>query len=302
MARTQKLRNWCVTSFDDDNFYVDLEEEPRVRYCVYQYEIAPDTGKRHIQCYIELKSGVTLSQLKSIVHDPSCHCEPRRGTRSQARAYCMKDESRDPNVDSYTEIGVWHPESGERARTDLKDARAAIQGKTSWSDVLNDDENSSTVARHLNWARQIYDARPVNIPVPDIELRTWQNEVIGLLDEPVEKRRIIWIWSSESGTGKTTMFDYCSAKYNILPGTDYANTLYAYDGHGVVWFDLSRHQTHDHIPYHALEKLSNQTVHLSTKYQTTRKYVSAHIVVTANIAPDENKIPNRCVKIYASLL
>lgn len=302
MAQSRKLRNWLITSYNDDEFTVDIEAEPRIRYCVYQYEICPKTAKRHIQCYIELSSGVTMTQVKAIVCDPKAHCEPRRGTRTQARAYCMKDETRDPNVDSYCEIGTWHPESGERSRTDLKEARAAIQGKNSWSDVLNDDDNSSTVARHLNWARQVYDARPVTIPTQDIVLRTWQNEVIGLLDEAVQKRRIIWIWSSESGTGKTTMFDYCSAKYNILPGTDYANTLYAYDGHGVIWFDLSRHQTHDHIPYHALEKLSNQTIHLSTKYQTTRKYVSAHIVVTANIAPDERKIPDRCAKIYASML
>lgn len=296
-----KRRNWCFTSFNDDNFYVDADEEPRVRYCVHQYEVSPTTGKRHIQGYIELTVPMSMNQVKSVIHDQAAHLEPRRGTRDQARVYCMKDDTRDPMVDSYIEIGFWHPESGERKRTDLIEARKEIQGAKSWSDVINNDNTSNVVSRSLNWARQVYESRPIVIPPPEIVLRNWQNEVIGLLDEPVKKRRIIWIWSRESGTGKTTFFDYCSSKYNVLPGTDYVNTLYAYDGHGVVWFDLSRHQTHDHIPYHALEKLSNETVHLSTKYVTTRKYVSAHIVVTANIAPNEDKIPERCVCIHASI-
>lgn len=299
---SRNARNWCFTSYNDDEFYVDIEEDRRIRYCVYQYELCPRTQRKHIQGYLELTTPLSMAAVKTLIHDNTAHVEKRRGSRSEARAYCMKEETRHPNFDGPIEIGEWHGEEGERQRTDLAEAKRIIQSKPSWQAVLNCDELANIVARHSNWARQVYEARVYDVPTIDIVLRNWQNEVIGMLDEPVQKRRIIWIWSAESGTGKTTFFDYCSAKYNVLPGTDYVNTLYAYDGQGVIWFDLSRHQTHDHIPYHALEKLSNQTIHLSTKYVTTRKYVSSHIVVTANIAPDEQKIPNRCVTIYASLL
>lgn len=302
-------RNWCFTINEsrevDELFpeafdtYVneDSQFKKDVKACVWQWEIAPETNRRHIQGYVELNKPMRISGLKALFRCPTMHCEARRGTRQQAREYCRKAESRAGPEAGPFECGDFGIE--ERARTDLNEARLAIQRHASWSAVVNDPEIANEVARYRGWAREVYENRPVEVPAPEIILRTWQQELIGMLDEPVQKRRIIWIWSTESGTGKTTMFDYCSALYNILPGGDYQNTLYAYDGQGVIWFDLSRHQTHEHIPYHALEKFSNQTLHLSTKYVTCKKYVSAHIVVTANIAPDETRLPDRCAKIYA---
>lgn len=294
MAR--RLRNWCFTAYDLDAFDVPVAS-PDLRYCVYQTEVCPNTQRPHIQGYIEFNKAVAFATVKALLGDPTVHLEARRGTRVQARDYCLKDESRMEGTDPI-QIGTWDQKEGKRE--DLNEARKLIHAHNSWTDVINDPELTSVNARYGKWTREQYEHRPVEIPAPDIVLRTWQVTVCDLLDEAVKKRRVIWIWSVESSTGKTTMFDYASSRFNVLPGGDYANVLYAYDNHSIIWFDLSRHQTHDHIPYHAIEKLSNQTVHTSTKYVPCRKYVSAHIVVTANIAPDESKLPNRCVVIYAT--
>lgn len=290
-----RLRNWCFTSYDLEAFKVP-DDHPDFRYCVYQGEKCPETDRVHLQGYIEFNKAINFNTVKGLFGDAAIHLEGRRGTREQARAYCMKPESR---WSEPIEFGRF--ETRERQREDLNEARRLIQAHKSWNDVLNDENLTATVARHGRWAREIYDSRPIAPEQPDIVLRPWQDEVIGMLEEPVKKRRVIWIWSVESGTGKTTLFDYCSARFSVLPAADFHNTLYAYDGQGVIWFDLTRSELNNDSYYLPIEKFSNQTVHLSTKYTSCRKYVSAHVVVTANHAPDETKLPNRCVVINATI-
>lgn len=293
---SKQLRNWCFTSYDLENFRVP-DDDPRFRYCVYQAEKCPETERVHLQGYIEFNKAVAFGAVKQLLNDASVHLEGRRGTREEARAYCMKPESRYAEP---IEFGTWTG-SQERARQDLNEARERIQEKRSWNEVLNEPELCQILARYPRWAREVYDARNVDVPAPDIVLRDWQVQVLDMLDEEPVKRRVIWIWSEESGTGKTTFFDFCSARFNVLPATDFTNTLYAYDGQRIIWFDLTRAQSADYSPYHAIEKFSNCTFHLSTKYTSTRKYVNCHVVVTANRPPDHVNLPQRCIEIKATI-
>lgn len=290
----QRLRNWVFTSYDLEAFKVP-DDHPDFRYCVYQGEECPETKRVHLQGYIEFNKAIAFATVKTLFGDPAIHLEARRGSREQARAYCMKPETRwsDP-----VEFGQWTGRN-QGTRTDLVEAKAKIQAHTSWTAVLNDDELVNVVARHGRWAREVFDSRELHAEEPDIELRDWQDEALELLEQEPVKRRVIWIWSDESGTGKTTFFDLCSARYNVLPGSDFTNTLYAYDGQRIIWFDLTRSQGDAFSPYHAIEKFSNKTVHLSTKYTACRKLVECHVVVTANHPPDQNKLPGRCVIIEA---
>nr|UBJ25962.1 replication-associated protein [Sichuan rat gut-associated circular DNA virus 3] len=96
-------KNWCGTVFDLE---ADawLREGPEVwlkhlvdcgtcTYAVGQLEEAPDTGKQHIQCFLQLKKPARLSWLKRHVHE-TAHWEAMKGTAAEASEYCKKLDTR----------------------------------------------------------------------------------------------------------------------------------------------------------------------------------------------------------------
>lgn len=89
-------RSYCFTIFDVESF--DDKWDDDVRYVCYQLEQTKES-KMHWQGYIELNKPMRFNQLKERYLTEDAHIEPRMGTRVQARAYCMKTESRWPNTE-----------------------------------------------------------------------------------------------------------------------------------------------------------------------------------------------------------
>ncbi len=56
---------------------------------MYQHE---KETRDHIQGYLYLKKQARLAAMKKLL--PRAHWEPRKGSHKQARAYCMKEETR----------------------------------------------------------------------------------------------------------------------------------------------------------------------------------------------------------------
>lgn len=118
---TTPARAYCVTvNRELDKFHSALSSpsaslSASVRYAVWQFEKAPDTGRVHIQAYLEFKSPVRIAGVKSLFEMPSLHCEKRRGTPGQAREYCMKEESRQEGEDKGPfEFGQFGGAQGKR--------------------------------------------------------------------------------------------------------------------------------------------------------------------------------------------
>jgi len=93
-------KHWCATwNNPKDKYKTDLalvaatlhRRCDQIAYAVYQLEKGL-RGTEHFQMYFEFGNKMRLSALKKILK--TAHWEKRRGTREQARAYCMKDDSR----------------------------------------------------------------------------------------------------------------------------------------------------------------------------------------------------------------
>ncbi len=169
--------------------------------------------------------------------------------------------------------------------------------------ILDMSTPDNYVKRKRDFTEWKKDLNAITMDEVKIELRLWQKFVIEKVTGPWEKRKIYWIWSHESGTGKSTLMDYCCAtlKLNILPADEpnLKDILYAYSNQNIIWFDITRDNSSQYK--NVLEKLSNGGMMLSTKYESCTKIVKAHIVVCSNEEPPHHLLPNRIHEIKATI-
>ncbi|AXL65931.1 replication-associated protein [Sierra dome spider associated circular virus 2] len=104
----------------------------KMKYMVYQKE-SGENGTNHYQGYVELLSPTGMPSVKRMIGQ-NPHLEPRRGTQAEARAYCMKPETR---VDGPWEMGTF-TENNQGKRTDLELAIQDIDGGSSMARVALD--------------------------------------------------------------------------------------------------------------------------------------------------------------------
>lgn len=104
MARSN---GWCFTLHADEEQGEHLTwltastldpplhwaDRQHFRYMIYQVEQAPETGKIHLQGYLNFKAKVSLVMLKRL-YSSTAHWEVARGTLAENIAYCSKDKSR----------------------------------------------------------------------------------------------------------------------------------------------------------------------------------------------------------------
>lgn len=94
-------------------------------------EVCPSTGLPHWQGYVELKKNQRMKAVKEALGDEKTHLEVRRGTRDEARAYCMKDGK-------WEEHGQWI--KGQGHRSDLDDvASRLISGETNLTTLMAEE-------------------------------------------------------------------------------------------------------------------------------------------------------------------
>lgn len=139
-------RSFCFTAYDTPTL-----THPYIRYAVYQKEICPITKKLHYQGYLELTMPEKLSWLKKYISE-TAHFERRRGTRDEARNYCMKQESQaEPPV----EFGTWI--KGQGNRSDLSEIAEEIKNGATELDIV--DNFPETYIKFCRGLKAVYEIR-----------------------------------------------------------------------------------------------------------------------------------------------
>lgn len=119
LRRTRSTtKDWCFTlnnpTEEEVEVYKAVLSGPAVRYAIFQREVG-NLGTPHLQGYFELCRPRALNTVRQMF--PRVHAEPRRGTRDQAREYCLKSETAVPG--SRFEYGDFEA-GGQGSRTDIK--------------------------------------------------------------------------------------------------------------------------------------------------------------------------------------
>ncbi len=272
----------------------------KIQYLVYQLEETPGAGRQHLQMFVYFKKNVSLKTCRRRLGLPGSHCEALRGTPEQAAVYCKKEDTR---VDGPYEFGDI-PQQGRR--TDLEELHAAIMAGDKdelqlIQEFFGPMVRAGSTYRRWMTLKKAADALVRYAPDP-ITLLLWQRKLLASLkSEAPRRRRIFWVWSTTSKTGKSTFMQYLRENCNACVGLwDLNNFLFIYQQSlaGIILFNLPRHQALDEKKLATLEALSDQGRIACGKYEGTEVMVAAHIVVFANIPPPDADLPDRIIEIH----
>lgn len=285
--KTKHNRSYCFTSFNDE-MKIDLEH-PALRYVVYQREKAPTTGKLHYQGYIEFNKPIYFTTCQKIIGDSKCHIEIRKGTREQARVYCMKEETREEDT-KYIEYGSWES-GGQGNRNDLRQlATRLFNGELTQKDIENDYPHYyiqyyNTINMILKQKHIEQQKEQLKQYFKDTKLKEWQQQVLNILSKQND-REVLWIHDIDGNNGKTYLSKYLLATDDVYycQNGKVADIAYAYNNQETVIFDLTRTQQ-DHINYSVIESFKNGLI-FSSKYEsTTKMFKPCKVMIMANFLP-----------------
>lgn len=262
MEKTPQIRHWVFT-WHNQNAYPTWNPD-RMLYLIYQVEIAPDTGNYHIQGYVEFKRSVRLGSAKKVLGDNTTHLEPRQGSRDQARAYCMKEETR---AHGPYEFGEWI--GGEDKRSELSQVVEAIKAGTTLPEIYQNFPN--TALRMFK-----------NIGL------VWNQFNITPRDGSKDVNNIVLF--GDAGVGKTRfVYDYCR-RYGVSPYHGYIGALStnwweSYMGQQWTLYDDFDGRVHMDVSY--FKKVCDRYPFMVPIKGSAMEYCSVVNFFTSNVYPIE---------------
>lgn len=304
-----QFRNACFTLFTSPVVNHDVISQriaekqmiaaQRLRYCVFQRELTTE-GLEHLQGYCEFNELVTMAMLRQLFNS-TVHVEPRLGSREQARAYCMKEESRVADTEPY-EFGEW----GAQQQGRRHDLEAAIDTMLAEGFEAMVDKHPVVFVKNGRglkelWARK----KPRAVADTDLVLKPWQKNVVDTLAQEADDRTIYWVTDAQGGKGKSRLARYLISNCGglLMSGklADMAyilgNALESEQKPRVCVFDVSRaaaeHVTH---LYSMAEMVKNGLV-VSNKYESRQlTFAPMQVVFFSNETWDRSKLSHDRVK------
>lgn len=155
-------------------------------------------------------------------------------------------------------------------------------------------EDKNPFCHNIDWQKH----RPVDI-IDDTRLYDWQIEILELIEERPDDRKIHWFWSHDGGIGKTHFCKYLTMKKGAIclhgKGADVRNGVvdfYNKQGYtpNLIVFPIPRSYDTDYLSYEALENIKDMYFY-SGKYEGGQICGNCpHLLVFANCPPNISKM------------
>lgn len=127
----------------------------------------------------------------------------------------------------------------------------------------------------------------------DIVWSDFQQSILNIINSPVDRRKIHWIYDPKGNNGKSFLANYLRLFHNayIITGGRSADIYRHYENNKVVIYDLPRDYMNENISlYSTMECFKNGYI-LDAKYEGQKKsFIPPHIVVLSNNLPDTDKM------------
>lgn len=240
-------RHACFTAF-----CAEAPGHKGARYAVYQREQAK-TGREHWQGYIEFDRNMTVKQIQAVL-GCNAHVETRKGTREQARNYCMKEETR---LFGPFEHGEWI--TGQGSRSDVKNM----------TDMIRKGKSEAYIAEHnpAGYMRMYRGIRELKSVIePDRYFKTHVRVNYG----------------TGTGQGKSLNAFYLAEGHETFVMTDKNNWWDGYSGQEFVIWDDFEPSTADRT--FMLNIMDRYPFRVPIK-GSSRKFTSSYLIITTNHHP-----------------
>lgn len=332
----KRYRAWCFTLnnyLTSDIDYLLAQVPSLCRYITFGEEVG-ENGTPHLQGFIYFSDAKGLKAIKKKLSGLSqpAHWGRMISTADKCIAYCHKGNG---TADAPSDA-VIH-EAGQRPAQGVDDIYTKIRDAI--KDGCDDDDlitagYGRVVAvcpAYVNSCRARHALDNYQY-IPITNLRNWQRSVLNHLVAPhafnsdgylrhvpkYEKefifripnprsREILWIWSKESETGKTTFMDSisrsfprCLSNITTFKLNDILQPTIINTATRILWFNITRQVTDEYLKfmYITLETLSDRVVLAGGKYGGSFTVLdSVFIVVTANVPPEHQHMGARMVEI-----
>ncbi len=253
--------HWVFTLFyEKESDFACLYREENYRAIVFQLEICPTTGRKHVQGYVEFSRSMRFSAVVRILGGRA-RVYVRLGTQTDAVRYVTKEETRVPSTQP-VRLGTLRAEDGQSS-----------DAYTCFRDALDDSEQSiRTVAvnhfplmmKHRNaaiWYRSL-----------DTPKRIWNP-------------RVVVLWGA-SGTGKTRAANDLFPKAYWLCPPNVRN--------GPIWFtgyageaDIIIDDFYGWMQWTQLLRLLDRYPCNVLVHGSSVPFLGRNIVITSNVHPKE---------------
>lgn len=147
---------------------------------------------------------------------------------------------------------------------------------------------------NFDWMAFYPEPKPID-PLEGKELYDWQQDLMEMLTEKPDDRKIIWIWCEEGHSGKTSLAKSVCLRTDLAlyVGGKAADVKYAVTQMQkkptIIFWDLCR-TSEQFVSYQGLEEVKNG-IFFSPKYESGMCLFDVpHVVVFANFPPDRSKL------------
>lgn len=261
--------------------YKDFHNHSALQYIVIGYEVAPTTGRPHLQGYMYFKNERGSKGL-SKYFGKKCYLLKSYGSPTQNRTYALKEGK---------PCHEWGTIPNPGARTDIQLLREAIKSGNFNRRSLR--EISDAAVRYPEMVDTLIDDyKPKRAP-PQIELYDWQERLVEVVKSPPHDRKIYFVVDVQGCGGKTTFGLWLSRTFDnvqiLQPGKKSDMAYCLKDSTTTLIVDCPRCRS-EYFQYDFLEEVKNGMV-FSTKYQSrTKELDPCHVIVFMNEMPDMTKL------------
>ena len=285
-----KYRRWAFTlnNYDENEPWRKVEELPEqktTKYLVVGREVAPNTGTRHLQGYIEYfncRSFTGMTRHLHSIFEGNPHVEVAHSSLNDNYVYCTK-EDKDPFVYKglKKDAGnkVEHAEIGEMAEMAAKQGTEAAKAAFGMDYYVS----KKAVGKAANALRSDIALAVMQEQFENATLKLWQDVVMKLLELQGD-REILFVVDELGNQGKTWLTQYITLTKDgqCFDSTNKKDVAYVLNPEKkIFFFDMTR-ATEPKMSLQILESIKNGIV-FSGKYESGTKIVAgAKVVVMAN--------------------